>query len=91
MGGIQWRQTRVQVVAASNRDVAQGMAAGRFRRDLYHRFLHHLCLPPLRDRREDIALLAHHFAERYARQPVQFSAEAMAWLKQSGRKPFKSE
>jgi DNA-binding NtrC family response regulator len=80
LGSSRIARTRVQVIAASNRDLAGEIAAGRMRRDLYHRFLHHLHLPPLRERREDIPLLVRHFAQRYALCPVQFSVEAMALL-----------
>lgn len=80
LGGTGVRPVRVQVIAASNRDIAAEVAQGRFRRDVWQRFVHHFHLPPLRARGADIALLAEHFASCYARAPVQLSREAYALL-----------
>jgi DNA-binding NtrC family response regulator len=57
----------VRVIAATHRNLAQAVAEGRFRSDLYYRIdVVQIDLPPLRDRVEDIALLATHFLERHA-------------------------
>lgn len=74
LGGGKSRRVDVRLVAASNADLSETMRAGRFRRDLYYR-VSVVCLelPPLRERRGDIPLLARHFLERYAnefRRPV---------------------
>jgi DNA-binding NtrC family response regulator len=54
----------VRIVAATNRDLAEAMRRGEFRQDLYYRInTIAVQLPPLRERREDIAMLARHFVE----------------------------
>jgi len=75
----------VRVVCATHQDLARRIAIGRFREDLYSRIAgFELMLPPLRERREDIGLLAEHFLTKYTEQMGKeitgISHEAMALL-----------
>ncbi len=85
VGGTRTIRVDVRLIAATNRDLENAIAAGSFREDLYYR-LNVVCIktPPLRDRREDLPVLARHFAEKHGnrtkRKVVGLSREAMECL-----------
>ena len=69
VGDARTRKADVRIVAATNRDLRSEAEAGRFRQDLYFRLsVFPIELPPLRDRSEDVGLLARHFVETSARR-----------------------
>src|SRR5260221_44609 len=85
VGGSQRVEVDVRVVASSNRDLQAEIAAGRFREDLFYRLsVVPIKVPALRDRREDIPLLARHFMARGAEAarlpPREFGEDALAAL-----------
>ncbi len=85
VGGSETFKVDVRVIAASNKNLEQEIAAGRFREDLYYRLnVVHLRCPPLRERREDIPSLAEAFLReaclKNGKRPMQLSAEVVAVL-----------
>ena len=85
VGGRTVAKGDVRIIAASNADLSEEVARGRFRRDLWFRLrVLQLRLPPLRERPGDIALLAQLFVDRYSRQhqrgPYRLTARALATL-----------
>ena len=67
VGGNEPIKVDVRVISATNRDMKQAVAEGKFREDLYYRLnVVNIELPPLRERTEDILLLAQHFLKRFA-------------------------
>jgi DNA-binding NtrC family response regulator len=85
VGGTQTIRVDVRVVAATNRNLVEEVAKGRFREDLYYRLnVVALEMPPLRDRRTDIPALAQFFLERYAKENAKaiegFTPETMQLL-----------
>ena len=85
LGGSQPVRVDFRVVAATNKDLREEVKAGRFREDLYWRLnVFNIELPPLRERPEDVALLAEHFLRRFAeamsRRPMKLAGDALQAL-----------
>jgi Nif-specific regulatory protein len=69
VGGIETLSLDVRLIAATNKDLERAIAEGAFREDLYYRLnVFTIFVPPLRERKPDILLLADHFVEKYARE-----------------------
>src|SRR5207248_4498870 len=87
VGSSKTRKVNVRVLSATNADLKSDVAEGKFRQDLIFRLnTVEIHLPPLRDRREDIAPLADHFlrqhSERYRRGRMEFTLQAIEALRQ---------
>src|SRR3989441_3125445 len=69
LGGTETIKANVRLVAATNKDMERAIAEGAFREDLYYRLnVFAIFMPPLRDRKSDVLLLADHFLEKFARE-----------------------
>jgi len=85
LGGTETIKVDVRILAATNADLRKLVVTGHFREDLYYRLnVINICLPPLRDRKEDIPYLVAHFLKKFseenARPGLLFSTEAMKAL-----------
>ena len=77
VGGVEKISVDVRIIAATNKDLAKEISEGNFREDLYHRInVIPIEVPPLRDRREDIPLLARHYLKQLADQDIVFSGKS---------------
>jgi two-component system, NtrC family, response regulator len=87
VGGRQEIAVDTRVIAATNADLKKGMAAGTFREDLFYRLaVVQIVLPPLREREEDVLVLAHDFLRRFAaesgKEGLTFSPDATRAIRQ---------
>jgi two-component system response regulator AtoC len=85
IGGSQTVQVDIRIIAATNRDIPAMVELGTFRNDLWYRLnVIHLALPPLRERQEDISLLANHFLQKFnlenQREIIEIDTSTMALL-----------
>ncbi|OGQ83021.1 MAG: hypothetical protein A3F90_19795 [Deltaproteobacteria bacterium RIFCSPLOWO2_12_FULL_60_19] len=85
VGGSKQVKVDVRVISASNKELRQEMEKGRFREDLFYRLnVVQITLPPLRNRKEDIPALVHHFVEKFGRlqgkKVEEISSEALMEL-----------
>jgi PAS domain S-box-containing protein len=84
VGGVKPIKVDIRIITATNRDIEQMVEEGTFRRDLYYRLnVVPIPVPPLRERREDIPALVHHFLQRFSQKysrSRQITTEAMELL-----------
>ncbi|MFH0933009.1 MAG: sigma-54 dependent transcriptional regulator [Nitrospirota bacterium] len=81
VGGTTDIKVDVRVISATNKDVKEELASGRFREDLYYRLnVVPIQIPPLRERKEDIPLLVEHFLRKISNQSRKITPEAMRVL-----------
>jgi len=85
VGGTKLRKVDIRLIAATNKDLPEKIKEGTFREDLYYRLnIVPIPLPPLRERQEDISLLAQHFLKKYCQElgknPQRLSPAAMDLL-----------
>jgi two-component system response regulator PilR (NtrC family) len=81
VGGTTDIKVDVRVISATNKDIKEEIASGRFREDLYYRLnVVPIHIPPLRERKEDIPLLVEHFLKKISDQSKKITPEAMRIL-----------
>lgn len=82
VGGKSIIKTDVRIISATNRNLLNEVEQGRFRRDLYYRLnVFPIDLPPLRERTEDIPLLATYFLDKFSKQQMAFTQKAINQLR----------
>jgi two-component system NtrC family response regulator len=80
VGGTKTIEVDVRVLSASNRKLKENVAEGGFREDLFYRLnVIHIEVPPLKERKEDIRLLVHHFIEKYRQDEGKIELAPQTW------------
>ncbi|MDR3667192.1 MAG: sigma 54-interacting transcriptional regulator [Ignavibacteriaceae bacterium] len=81
LGDTQIKKVNVRIIAATNKDIQQLVKMGKFREDLYYRLnVFPITVPPLRERKDDIPLLAEYFINRFGKGRIKLQKEALAKL-----------
>ena len=81
VGGLNDITVDVRVISATNKDISEAVASGKFREDLFYRLnVVPLNIPPLRERPDDIPLLLDHFLNKFSANTKKFSPEALRFL-----------
>ncbi|KAF0141616.1 MAG: transcriptional regulator NifA subfamily Fis Family [Stygiobacter sp.] len=81
LGDVKVKKIDVRILAATNKDLHQLVKEGAFREDLFYRLnVFPIKMPPLRERREDIPILAHHFIQRIAKKQIAIESAAVKKL-----------
>jgi len=81
LGSEKTTSVDVRILAATDRDLEQGMQDDTFRRALYERFGYKISIPPLRERKEDIPLLAYYFLDMYSKDTQAISREGLQCMR----------
>jgi transcriptional regulator with AAA-type ATPase domain/pSer/pThr/pTyr-binding forkhead associated (FHA) protein len=82
LGSDKTKKVDLRILAATDRDLETGVLNETFRRALYERFTYSITVPPLRERKEEISLLAHYFLDKYSQQTRAISRDALECMRQ---------
>lgn len=81
LGDTHTKKINVRIIAATNKDIQQLVKAGKFREDLYYRLnVFPITIPPLRDRKEDIPILAEYFIKKFSQTKIKIQKDALIKL-----------
>jgi Nif-specific regulatory protein len=81
LGDTQTKKVNVRIIAATNKDIQQLVKAGKFREDLYYRLnVFPITIPPLREKKEDIPVLAEYFIKKFSQSKIKLQKEALIKL-----------